>query len=71
MINARKKKDYAYSEFFNIIVLSSQIIGITVGVFTVNYEGEKVTNKLDFMEDESISGLLKKFLFKSNLKKHG
>ena len=64
VVYAKKKKDYAFSQFFNIIVLCSQVLGITVGAFTVDYTGHKVVERMDFMDEESISGLMKKVLLR-------
>lgn len=63
----RKKKAYFLHNLFTCIILSSNIAGLLVGSFTEKYPGPRFTQKLPFMEEESMEHLARSVLRKVGL----
>ena len=58
----QNRKEHILYEFFSIIIVSSAIVGLIVGSMTERYPGRKVSEKLDFLENESIIQIVKRVL---------
>jgi glycosyltransferase involved in cell wall biosynthesis len=63
----RNKKDYFLYNLFTCIILSSNLTGLLIGSFTEKYPGAQFTEKLPFMEEESMENLVRSVLRKIRL----